>query len=342
MTDKKAYIQAASSGPGISYANLFNPFSPLRGGGDKIPEFMSDIFPNNQKAAWIVSKMGALGLVAAAVSGGIRGIQHLNRMAEMSDDDDPAKDLKSELSTTFEGPMSPAEGSGEKRTAVKKKAPKKTVKKAALKAEPVINPVESTEWWEAPETTLRVGLPLGALILAAGAAWKGVDYLADKHRNSVLSSAIAGKSNTVRRLMQARARLAKGTITDQELKDTIDSIQADDSYVKTAAMGQEKELEPVKTLGTSLGLLLVALTAASGVGAYRYFSASDPDNIRYKAMKQGLKEYAKSKTLKTPISLIPTDAEEYFASIDNGAKPITSPRDMQEIEGASKPLSVTL
>lgn len=131
--------------------------------------------------------------------------------------------------------------------------------------------------------------------------------------------------------------MPKGTISDSELEDTLASVKADDSYVKTAG-----DLEYGKAAWSSLGLLVAALTAASGVGAYKYFSASDPDNIRYKAMKKGLREYARSKSMRTPISIIPTDAESYFSGIDADSGTQDSPRDAAEIESARKPISVTL
>lgn len=312
--EKHAATLAATGGPDVSYKNLFNPISPITGGGDKYPGFVANMFPNNPRAAWLASKVGAVTLLAAAIAGGVRGVQHLNRMAEMRDKDDPGQKLDSQLSTTFSVPLG--------------KHAAADVPKQMLLMPPVLDSRNVT----------NTALPLGAALLAAALSWKGMDTLADNRRNKLLTNAVAAKSNVVRDLMQTRARIAKGTISDAEVGKALGQVDDESNYVKTAA----GERYPTIRKGvTGLGLLVLALAGATGAGAYTYFSASDPGNLRYKAIKSGLQEYARNKTGMTPITTIPQDAESYFKAIDEGSKP-KSVRDMGEIEATRRPISVTL
>lgn len=308
---KQAVPLAATGGSDVSYLNLFNPLSPLMGGGDKYPKFMANMFPGNPRAAWLASKAGAAALLAASLFGVARGAQHVKRMAAMRDEDDPGEKLHSQLGTTFAVPLG--------KTAADQSIPMPS----ALSTQNITN----------------AAVPIGAFLLAAAGAWKGADVLADKRRNRLLTNAIASKSNTVRDLMQIRARIAKGTASDQEVADTLARVNDDDNYVKTAA---GNDPHPVVRSGlTGLGLLLMALTGATAIGSYRYFSESDPDNLRYKAVEKGLREYARNKTGMTPITTVPQDAGTYFRQIDEGAGE-KSTRELPEKESTRKPISITL
>lgn len=69
----------------------------------------------------------------------------------------------------------------------------------------------------------------------------------------------------------------------------------------------------------------------SWYGAHKYFSATNENNIKFKAFKKGLNEYAKTKALATPITTLPADAQDYFKAIDEGI-PATS--DGEPVESA--------
>lgn len=305
---------AATSGEGYSYANLFNPLSPIMGGGDKIPGFVSSMFPGNDRAAWLVSKAGAAGLLAAAVLGSVRVAQHVDRMAQLRDEDDPVDKEHKQLSTTFEVPLG---------------------KKAAEEVPAAFVPMPSAL---STENVANVAIPVSALLLAGAGAWHAADTFADKRRNRQLDEAIAGKSNTVRDLIRLRARIAKGNADDAEVKRVLKSVKDDDNYIKTAGV--------VRTGISGVGLLTLALLAASAAGSYSYFSASDPDNMKYKAMKKGLDAYARSKTSMTPISIIPKGGDEYFAGIDESDKEGDDDKDkareLPEQEATHQPISITL
>lgn len=330
MMNKQAAPLAATGGPDVSYLNLLNPLSPLMGGGDKYPEFMANMFPTSPKAAWLTSKVGAIGLLAAGLFGAARLAQHANRMANLRDADDPAEKLTSQIGTTFEVPLG---------------------KHAAFNG----IPTQSIALPDALSTQniTNAALPIGAALLAAAGGWKMADYIADTRRNKALGKAIQGKSNTIRDLMRVRARIAKGLATKAEVDKVLSNVADEDNYVKTASgegapawtpprqTDPDKEHNMIRAGWTGLGLLVLALAGATGVGAYKYFKAADPGNIKYDAVKRGLNDYARNKTHMTPITTIPTDAGAYFQSIDEGAKK-PSPRDMPEQEHKLTPITVTV
>ena len=326
------YKQAAMAGTGSNYswAQLFNPFSVFMGGGDRYPEFVARMFPYSQRdKAWMVSKIGAVSILAAALAGGTRALQHASRMQELAESDAPTKNIRSDLGTTFNIALG-ADDDGKK----KKKSMGKT---AELDQE--------VEWPAATDIAANVvntGLPIAAFALAAAAAYKGVDAIADKRRVDVLDDAIVRKRKAVKRLMQARAQQARGTISDKEVDDALAAAAANENYIKTA---QDEGVTRMATrdILAGIGLLMVGLTGASAIGAYKYFSASDPANIKYKAIKKGLKEYAKTKAAGTPLTIVPTDAAQYFGAIAGGnGQQELSVRQQPEITQANKPISITL
>ena len=327
MMNKQAAPLAATGGPDVSYLNLLNPLSPLMGGGDKYPEFMAGMFPKSPTAAWLTSKAGAIGLLAAGLFGGARLVQHVNRMADMRDKDDPADKLRSQLGTTFEVPLG------------------KHASHDGIPTQSIALPDAAS-----PKNIGYAAIPIGAALLAAAGGWRMADYAADNRRNKALAAAIQGKSNTIRDLMRVRARIAKGLATKPEVDKALASVSADDNYVKTATEkpawtprqnDPNKEHNLIRSGVTGLGLLLLAVGGATGLGAYKYFKAADPGNIQYDAVKKGLSEYARNKSHMTPITTIPTDASTYFQGVDEGARK-PSPRDMPEPEHKLTPITVTV
>jgi hypothetical protein len=211
------------------------------------------------------------------------------------------------------------------------------------------------------ENALGMSLPIGATLLAATLAYKGVDNLAAKRRNAILDKAIANKGNAVKSLMQTRARIAKGTITEEEVMQANQAVNNDDIYIKTAAMDKTAFFDAFRSWWNGLsdnksvsgqvvqstwqtyGLLAAALLAVSAGGAYAYYSKNDKNNIRFKALQKGLKEYAKNKAGLQPVTIIPDGAQDYFQQIDGDKKPATVREEPTvDPDALNKPISVTL
>ena len=328
MLYKKA-IAATTDSEG-SYANLFNPVSQFFGDKvDRYPSFMLSLFNGNRRNAWLASKIGAAGLLAAALTAGVRGLSHIAQMESLADKDNHAKNIRTQLSTTFKGKLAPNEIEEDP----------KVEKTAAFQA------VEDASATDIPENVLRIGLPLGAALLASALTYKAVDKLADTTRNKVLTNTINNKRNAVRQLLMTRAKVGKGNATADDVAKAVGQANAEENYIKTAGFDKKAMFEWIRKFFrgsiNSAGLLAAGLLGASAIGAYRYFSQTDPNNIAYRAMKKGLKEYALQKSMITPITNVPEDAQEYFAAIDKGEKE-KSTRELPEQQSTHRQLSVSI
>lgn len=331
---------------GVSYANTLNPFSGFFGGGDKVPQWAYSLFPTNPNLSHLVFKTGACALLAAGIVGGARAIKHLNTVADMAEKDNPAGKLKSQLSTTFEMPLNnskQANGDGTYYHGT---------------GAPGTGHYQSTF---SLENALGMALPVGATLLAATLAYKGIDSIAASRRNRILDDAIKGKGDAVKSLMQTRARIAKGTITDAEVEAANKAINNDDIYIKNASLDKQALIKGIKeyingmkdnkeTQGQIMqsawqtyGMLAAALLAVSAGGAYAYYSKNDKNNIRFRALQKGLKEYTKGRAGLQPVTIIPEDSKGYFDLIDGDKTPATVRQEPTvDPDALNKPISVTL
>jgi len=321
-----------------SYWNTINPFSGIMGGGDRYPKFWAAMFPDNPGLAHLTFKAGACALLAAGLVGGYRALKHVDKVSDMAEEDNPGKELSSQLSTTFEGTLSSKDMSPAKK-ALKEQQKKQQQKTAADSG--VKDPTDVDIRAFSANNFLGMAVPVGATLLAACLAYKGVDDLVGARRNKLLDETIAEKDNALKKMMQTRARIAKGTATQKEVNSAIGVPDDDNIFMKTAGDGSSITQKGV----TGVGLLVMSLVGASALGAYEYFKSSNENNIRYKAIKKGLKEYAKGKTNITPITVVPSDADKYFETIDTSSqdKPMTI-RDQIEVnpDELKTPISVTL
>lgn len=337
----------------VSYLNTFNPFSGFFGGGDKIPQWAYSIVPNNPDMSHLLFKSGACALLAAGIVGGARAIKHLNTVSEMADKDNPAGKLKSQISTTFEMPLNQTKKAGQGDPA---KAEEPTYYYGT--GAPGSGNYYSTFSWE---NALGMALPVGATLLAATLAYKGVDSLASARRNRILDDAIKGKGNAIKNLMQARARIAKGNITEQELQAANAAVNSDDIYIKNASIDKKaifkglynffkgfstnktKHGQLLQSAWQTYGFLAASLLALSAAGGYAYYSKADKNNIRFRTLKKGLTEYAKNKAGLQPVTIIPEGAADYFGEIDGQDKPVTVRQEPTvDPDALNKPISVTL
>ena len=323
--------------------NLLNPVSGITGGKEWVPDKVLNMFgtdPDKQRLAAAAWKTGASGLLAAAGIGGYRAIRHMNEMRDLSDADRPGKDLSSQVSTTFAGKLS-----GNQKKRKKKKDEDEEQQKAAsvvkqAKNDPAPAPATGAvpDNNFTPTTFFRAAVPTGALLLAGALAYKGVDEAFDRRRNKQLDKAISAKENAIKNLITTRARIAKGNVDDNEMRAALRPINGDDIYVKEAS-------NPIGSAVSTAGVMASAIVLASAIGSYAYFSAGDENNLKYKAYKKALREYAKNKSGITPVSVMPTDAKKYFANIDEkpeNSAPV-SPRNQPylDTDSLNKPISIS-
>jgi len=318
------------AGPDGSVVSLFNPASGLTGGKDYVPakwiDAVQKFIPGEagKTTAHLTAKGGAMALLAAGLVGSYRLSKHLKDLGDIDKVDRPGKGMAGQLSTTFAGDLS-GEDDEQKKAASAQSNPYD-----------IYSPGNFTA-----QNLTATAIPIGTLLLAAGLTYKGVDSVFDKIRNKRLDKAIDQKEQAVKKLITARAQLAKGSQSMEGAEAATAPLKDSAIYTKEAA--QEKVAlipETVQLFGT----LSAAVLLASAIGAYSYAGASDENNIKYKAYKKALKEYAKAKSGISPITMAPTNASNYFAAIDAAKedKPAT-PRQQPsyDADALNKPISVS-
>ena len=336
-----------------SWFNTFNPLSQVFQQTDRIPAWwVNNMFPNTkggQRAAHLTFKAGADALMAAGLIALWRGMSHVNRMSELAKSDNPAHGMKSQLSTTFAGSLDP----------------EKQSKQAAVDPNTLDQPaVFSTA------NALSAAVPIGAVLLATSLAYKATDDYLDSKRNKALDAAISNKENILKRLIKTRSRLAKGNASDSEVRRALGGMTNEDLYVKQAALNKQADgfwdslatgaKDTARGTASGFAALSCLVLGAAAVGSYYYFNKADENNIRYRAMKKGLKEYSRVKSGFTPVAIIPTKSRKFFADIDEElpqrkrkevaaapaqiAAPIENARAEQPVltETYNKPISLTL
>lgn len=320
---------------GASYWNTINPISGLLGDRDRIPEWWGKMFPKTetgQQIAGISFKSGAIALLTAGLVGGYRTLKHYGEMEDLESADRPGKDLAGHLSTTFTGKMNTNN--------VKKQQKKKAADEDSGSGYRAQYP-DSLAW----TNLLGSAIPLGASLLAAAATYKYTDKYFDKQRNDALTKSIAKKDKAVKDLIATRARLAKGTLNNAESKQLSGpGVSVEDAYTKDASLDKQALIRETAQL---LGLMGSAAVLASAIGSYAYFSASDENNLKYKAYKKALREYAKNKSGITPVTILPKDSQAYFDSINGNkgaAKSTAAPRDQLALDTDSlnRPISISI
>lgn len=295
-----------------TWASTLNPLSFFTGGTDKIPSFVQQLAPAGyEKETYMAFKMGAVGLLAAAVAGGIRSLRYLKNKDELLRQDNPNKYTTVSLNTTVDTPL----------------APKAQIKKASLdkKADPDdYNPnsieVEEPSTLDLPTKALLLSLPTAAVLWAGLKAYKAVDKAALKTKSKLVDKQLEQKQEYLRQLTQARILLAKDNIKDAEINKLLCDHYGSDALAKQASGKDDDENSrspgPIDTATAALAALTVLVAGLSAYGAYHRDSKNNPNNLKYKAMKQGLEAYTREKALNTPLTVLPSDANEYFKKLD--------------------------
>lgn len=306
-------------------ANTFNPASGITGGIDYVPaglvKAIQKVLPGHggELAAYTATKVGASALLAAGLVGAYRAAKHVGDLGSIDSKSTAGKGMSSQLSTTFSGNLGDEDEQ----------------KKTAAEGD-IMAPANFSV-----QNLTGTALPLASMLLAAGLTYKGVDAAFDKIRNKRLDNAISRKEQAVKNLITARARLAKGDLSDANVQDATAPLKNKDIYMKAASQNKEAVVqEGVQLFGT----LSAALLLASAIGSYAYTSASDENNLKYKAYKKALREYAKNKSGMTPITVAPKDAPSYFAAIDAAREQkLDTPRDLPayDADALNKPISVS-
>ena len=282
-------------------AQLLNPLLPLFGGGAKYPEVFAKMFPTSPTTALLAAQTVFIGGAAALLAAGLRASQQ--DLAEArGTKSSPAHEVASSLNTTFTPKLSPKGMS--KGASLDKRAEREPMQTVYY---PGVMDASGLAVW---------GIPLTASALLATAAYRAADSYLDKDRNDTLSRDLDRRRRALANTIVTRARVAKGIATEEEVDRAL--READRlSLVKSAAEDAPDSGSAIAGGALSLfGLLLLLAGTGGGVAAYNYVKDSDPDNVRYKAMSDGLRAYTREKALQTPVTILPSDSEELFRAID--------------------------
>ena len=285
-------------------ARLLNPLLPLFGGGAKYPDVFAKMFPTSPTTALLAAQTVFIGGAAALLAAGLRASQQDIAEARGSKSS-PAHEVASSLNTTFTPTLSPK---GLSKGASAGAEPEK-VKRQPMQTVyyPGVMDASGLAVW---------GIPLAASALLATAAYRATDSYLDAARNDALSRDLTRRRRALANTIVTRARVAKGTATEDEVDRAL--READRlSLVKSAAEDAPDTGSAIAGGAVSLfGLMLLLAGLGGGVAAYNYVKDSDPDNVRYKAMRDGLRAYTREKALQTPVTILPSDSEELFRAID--------------------------
>ena len=139
----------------------------------------------------------------------------------------------------------------------------------------------------------RWAAPTGAAIAAATIGHTMVDRMFDSSTDSQLREDEAILEDLNNKLSLARSLNARGQLSDDAYNDLMQQVQPyldkKSSYIPKQATIPSEENPLVMP---ALGLTMALAFALSAYGAYHYDAARNPNRLKHKAIKSGLKNYA--------------------------------------------------
>jgi len=238
-----------------------------------------------QFLAYMGNKALLQGLMAFAAVYGLR------RMRNAVKKDDPSDEVDNQLDSTYEQKMN--------------KDAAESVEAAAQVPQQSIGVVGRPGPGSAENFAASV-VPALVLLSSAAYGWSRAGKDMKANNRAYLKDRLKAQEEEFNRLLSTRAMIAKGTATREQVEE---------------ALGKSASLDK-KAFGTplvgALMLLGAAIYTGSAIASYKYFSKADPNNLKLKAMEKGLSEYAKVRSDMTPVSIVPTDSDEFFRNIDEG------------------------
>lgn len=141
--------------------------------------------------------------------------------------------------------------------------------------------------------TARWAAPAGAAIAAATIGHTMVDRMFDSTTDSKLREDEAILEDLNNKLSLARSLNARGQLSDDAYNELMTQVQP---YLdkKSSYMPKEATIPSSENplVMPALGLTMALAFALSAYGAYHYDAARNPNRLKHKAIKSGLKNYA--------------------------------------------------
>ena len=298
---------AKGQDPNASYWSTFNPFSQFSSSNpvDRIPEWLDKLPVNiSRDTKYLIWKATALSLLATAIVGGGRLLLHTDKVNKVRKNDAPGHKLNSQLNASFEMSDTP-------KTWMPKN-PEECTDDSGNTEEQIKT---AADWWGA-------AIPGGIAVIVGALAYAATDAWADKRKGEILKKRMEGKSNYLKDLIVARGQNARGTLTPDEYSKALLRPDFEENGVqyKEGALNKRAVDKWTDSIPLFLGTIGAALFAVTAYGSYKYHEANNPNNIRYRAYKKGLEEYAAIRSRSNPLT-IGVAGNQIFNRIDEPPAP---------------------
>lgn len=182
-----------------------------------------------------------------------------------------------------------------------------------------------------------LAVPLGAAALAGTVGYNMVDRTIERRDKAKLTEDLATKQALMRRLIAARALNARGKLPDDAYNKLMTEVAPyQQMFAKQAAWNlsyplnkyasEDPSVSPKGSdswqIRSAIGLLMATLMATSVYGGYKYFSAQDPNRLKFEATKKGLREFSKRKMMDSPLENeeLPSELTKEFRDLQKDVK----------------------
>lgn len=295
-----------------SYLQTFlNPFALMIGADVPYPKAFSSLVPTSPRTGGLLFHAGALALTAAAITGAARGLAYLKDKKEL-EDETLYQAIGKNTVNTFDVNMNSKKASSSKNNTAY-----------------INNDVDMFSF----KTFFEGALPVSATILGSALAYKAVDNWADKRIKSIIDRKVQEKDSIYKNLIRARAKAGKGILTEEEFNKVTGEADAVVGATKTATLGASAVM--------LLGLLATGTFAGSLFASKKYFKDTDDNNIKYKAYREGINQYIKSKALKSPVH-VNIENKNIFDDLDIKDSETNKNKQEYDIVDKHTPISITL
>jgi hypothetical protein len=306
----------AGEDPKASYWSTFNPFSQLSTSNpvDRVPKWWNDLpFFSDPDTKYLAWKATALSLLAAGIVGGGRLLLHMGKVDNVRKNDAPGHQLKSQLNSAFEmrDPVPAATADGTALPKPEDHVYEEGNEKIASQQK------QGTDW-------KGLAIPGSIALLAGALTYYAVDSWADQRKGEILKKRTEGKSDYLKNLIVARGRNARGTLTPEELETALNrpDFETQGEQVKQGSFDKNAVDHWTDVFWPVAGLIGAAIFATTAYGSYKYHEANNINNIKYKAYKKGLEEYAAIRSQSNPLT-VGTANSNIFRRIDNNTPAVS-------------------
>lgn len=155
---------------------------------------------------------------------------------------------------------------------------------------------------------MAYGAPIAAGLFGAGLGYKIIDNYYDSKVRNDLDARQKKLYDLYNKLVMARALNAREKLSEDMYRDIIREVKP--LTDKTANV-------KLPDISPSIGLVLMVAAGLGAYGAYNYMAANNPNRLKYKAIKSGLRQYAMQNSMMRPIEHQLTNDPEIKVMLEN-------------------------